>query len=60
MTAGKTATAAIFAVSCPGVGSCVAGGEDVKGVAVTMRQAGGTAPFAHLLHHADELASRSA
>jgi hypothetical protein len=25
-----------------------------------MRQAGGTAPFGHLLHHADELASRSA
>ena len=25
-----------------------------------MRQAGGTAPFAHLLHNADELASRSA
>ena len=42
VTASKTATAAIFAVSCPGLGSCVAGGEDVKGVAVTMRQAGGT------------------
>jgi diguanylate cyclase (GGDEF)-like protein/PAS domain S-box-containing protein len=29
-------------------------------LALLMRQAGGTAPFAHLLHHADELASRSA
>jgi len=29
-------------------------------LALLMRQASGTAPFAHLLHHADELASRSA
>lgn len=29
-------------------------------LALLMRQAGGTAPFAHLLHHADELATRSA
>jgi len=32
--------------------------EDLQ--ALLMRQAGGTAPFGHLLHHADELASRSA
>jgi predicted signal transduction protein with EAL and GGDEF domain len=29
-------------------------------LALLMRQASGTAPFGHLLHHADELASRSA
>jgi len=29
-------------------------------LALLMRQASGTAPFAHLLHHADELATRSA
>lgn len=29
-------------------------------LALLMRQASGTVPFAHLLHHADELASRSA
>jgi EAL domain-containing protein (putative c-di-GMP-specific phosphodiesterase class I) len=29
-------------------------------LALLMRQAGGAAPFAHLLHHADELATRSA
>jgi diguanylate cyclase (GGDEF)-like protein/PAS domain S-box-containing protein len=29
-------------------------------LALLMRQASGTAPFAHLLHHADELTSRSA
>ncbi len=29
-------------------------------LALLKRQAGGTAPFAHLLHHAEELASRSA